>query len=257
MKRYIFHISLAIVLVFATSSSGADILFQAFTGEAPIPNADAEDGGAWSGNNITAGANNFQVVNDHLKLSDNECAKTTKTLLPGIDGSNWVNYTVSMDVWYQDDDAIGIIFRYTGEESFYSFVVCGADGNFNDQWYLGNACAGEGVCFFDSPRFGEPLDSGPNNPVLAQNVPYTMMVRVTGPKIEAFFGPQVPRADILNGATPPKLSEVTDSKYSRGRVGIYVASCPAEFANIMVIGGAGAVDAEDKLTTTWGSIKEY
>ncbi|MFC1715328.1 hypothetical protein ACFL6S_16790 [Candidatus Poribacteria bacterium] len=256
MKHFVILFSF-IVLLFAGIGQlyAADILFQAFSGEAPIPNADAENADAWSDNNVTAGTIAFQVANDHLKEIANECVATTKTLLPGVDGANWVNYTVSMDVWYQDDDAIGIIFRYTNEESFYSFVVAGADTNFNNQWYVGNASAGEGVCFFDSPRFGEPLESGPNNPALAQNIPYTMMVSVTGPKIEVFFGPQIPREDILKGVTPPKLGEVTDSKYGKGKVGIYISSCPAEFANILVMGLPGAVDAEGKLATTWADIK--
>ena len=81
------------------------------------------------------------------------------------------------------------------------------------------------------------------------------MVRATGNKIEVFFGPQIPREDILNGETPPKLAEVTDSKYRRGKVGIYSASCPAEFANILVIGLPGAADADGKLATTWADIK--
>lgn len=147
MKHFELLISVSVLLsLLAIQVYAVEIVFDAFSGEKPIPDEKVQDPEEWAKNSVTPNANTFSVANDRLVQTANECAMSTKTLLPVVDGSNWVNYTVSVDVWYNDDDAVGIIFRYTDEGSFYSFVIAGADENYNNQWYVGDASAGEAVC---------------------------------------------------------------------------------------------------------------
>jgi hypothetical protein len=83
---------------------------------------------------------------------------------------------------------------------------------------------------------------------------YTIAVRVTGSKIELFFGEQ---ADVAAGRMPPKVGEATDSSHKRGTVGFHCASNAVDLANILVFGpgAAQAVDAQDKLAAVWGGLR--
>jgi hypothetical protein len=52
------------------------------------------------------------------------------------------------------------------------------------------------------------------------------------------------------------VGEAEDNKHNKGTAGIHMASVPASFDNIIVAGPGGfAVDARDKLATSWSRIK--
>ena len=82
-----------------------------------------------------------------------------------------------------------------------------------------------------------------------------MAVKVAGSNIELFFGEQV---DVEAGEMPTKVGEFTDSTHRRGTVGLHTASNASDFSNIVVFGpgGAFAMDAQGKLATVWGALKQ-
>jgi hypothetical protein len=60
--------------------------------------------------------------------------------------------------------------------------------------------------------------------------------------------------EVLSGNTPPLLGEVIDSTNSQSAAGIYTASNPTRFTDIVVFGLAFAVELEGKLPTFWGDL---
>ena len=111
MKHVVLVFSCVFVLLFAGQLCADDVLFRAFHENLPpFPDAKVEDPKEWNNNNVSNGANVFDVADGRLQQTSNECALTTKTLLPVVDGANWTDYTISMDVWWKDDDGVAIIF---------------------------------------------------------------------------------------------------------------------------------------------------
>jgi hypothetical protein len=254
MKRLVFFLGLTVALFYATNQLQAQLLFQAFTaGEKPFPNAAVENPDEWNKRNVTAGKNIFQAADGRLKQISNDCATSTKTPFP-VNGDNWTDYTIVLDVWDRDNDSFSILFRYTDENNYYNFTVGASD--FGNTWRIGKATARENDCFDG----GAPsLATGPNGLIIDESgkTAYTMMVRVKGPKIEVFFGPQVPRKEILAGKTPEKLGEAADDAFKKGTAGLHFGSNPADMANILVFGPGGplSVEAKGKLSTVWGALK--
>jgi hypothetical protein len=233
------------------------VLFRAFSKDRPVPDAAVEDEAAWNANAVTA-VTDFAVEGDLLVQSADGCANSTKVPFPGVDGSNWADYTVAVDMSWRSDiadanDALSILFRYTDENSYYNFTIGASD--FGETWYLCTAVAIEIDCFPNPPDAALTLASGPNGLTIVQDASgvYTAAVTVTGGKIEVFFGEQV---DVLGGEMPPKVGEVTDSAYKRGTAGLHMGSCPASYSNMVVLGPGGfAVDARGKLPAVWGVLK--
>jgi hypothetical protein len=247
---------LSLVFLLVTNQSNAQVLFRAFhETQPPIPNKSVENADEWNKNVLTKGANVFQVAAGKLVQSGNECAATSKTPFPGVDGTNWTDYTVVFDVWWKDDDGLGIIFRYTNDTSYYCFITGGTDGHYSNNWFIGKDIFKEKVCFLDAG--GAPIKKGPTGLNVDNSGPYTMMIQVKGSKIEGFFGKQIPQKDILAGKTPPKMGEVDDNSFKKGAAGIGTSTCPSEFANIQVFGPGGplAVNVRDKLATFWSTMK--
>jgi len=244
MKRFLFLLSLAVALFFATSQLNAQILFHADFENTSGPN----DPAAWNANNVTKGKNVFDVSGGRLIQTSNDCANTTKTLFP-VDGSSWTDYTVAIDIWDKDNDAFSILFRYTDENNYYNFTI-GA-GDFGNTWRLGNATARENDCFDGA---APALAQGDNGLTIDESggTAYTAVVKVAGNKIEVFFGEQV---DVKAGQLPPKLDEVTDNSHTQGTAGLHFGSNPAELDNIFVLGPGVAVEPQGKLATAWGRIK--
>jgi hypothetical protein len=229
-------------------------LFRAFVkGDKPIPNAAVEKADEWNKRTVTKGKNSFLVADGKLKQTANDCVNSTKTLFP-VDGTNWRDYTVVLDVWDRDNDSFSILFRYTKPDAYYNFTI-GA-GDFTNRWFLGDSATRENDCFDGA---ASKLGTGPNGLNIDETgkTAYTAMVRVKGSKIEVFFGEQVSKKDILAGKTPPKVGEANDSNHKKGTAGLHFGSNPADLANIYVFGPGGprAVDVKDKLSTLWGRLK--
>jgi hypothetical protein len=194
-----------------------------------------------------------------LIQSADGCGNSTKVPFPVVNGFNWADYTVAVDMSWRSDigdanDALSILFRYTDENSYYNFTVGASD--FSEMWYLCKATAREADCFANPPDAAATLASGPTGVTITQDASgvYTAAVTVTGDRIQVFFGEAV---DVLAGKMPPKLGEVTDRTFARGTVGIHMGSCPASYSNILVLGPGGArpVAAQGKLGTAWGVLK--
>jgi hypothetical protein len=235
------------------------ILFRAFSGKKPIPNAAVEDPAEWNKRNVTAGITQFAVDSGVMTQTADGCGNSTKVPFPGVDGSNWTDYTVAADLSWRSDlgdanDILSILFRYTDENSYYNFTIGASD--FGETWYLCKATAIEADCFPNPPDAALTLASGPTGLTIVQDASgvYTAAVVVAGDKIQVFFGEKV---DVLGGRMPPKLGEVTDSTYMHGTAGLHMGSCPATYGNILVLGpgGSRAVDAQGKLPGTWGTLK--
>jgi hypothetical protein len=227
-------------------------LFRAFSGDKPFPDAAVEDAAEWNKRNITPGKNVFETAGGRLKQTSNGCSESTKTLFP-VNGSNWTDYTVAVDVWDLDNDAFSIVFRYSDPNSYYNFTV-GA-GDFGNTWYLCETTAREEDCFGNPPSADKTLATGPNGLTIDETggTAYTMAVKVAGRKIEVFFGKQV---DVLTGHMPPKLGEANHGTYKKGTVGLHMGSNPAAFANILVLGPGGLpVDIQDRFSVVWGALK--
>ena len=255
MKRAVFLLSFAIVLFATTSFTFAQILFHADFEN----NSGVNDPAKWEKNNVTPGAHLYKLEGGWLTQTADGCDKSTKTLLPA-DGANWGDYTLAVDMRFRGDigdsnDVISIIFRYTAPDAYYNFSIGASQYNF--QWWLVDTHANEAVCFDGPlPPANQTLAMGDHGVQIDDakgKEAYTAVVKVTGNKIEAFFGKQV---DVLAGNLPPKVGEAEDNKHKKGTVGIHMASVPASFDNIIVGGPAGfSVDPKDKLATSWGRIK--
>lgn len=245
------------VLLGVAPLAWGQLLFAAFTGEDPIPNRSVEDPQKWNDNVVTPGILIFDAADGRLKQTADGCGATSKVLFPEVDMTGWSDYTVAFNAWWRDDDGIAIIFRYQGEDRYYSYVAGGADGHYSHSWFLGPAIFKEGVCFLD--QGGNPFDRGPLGLAIDNtgNTGYTMMLRVEGSKMEAYFGELMPLEDILAGKTPPKVGEFEDAEIPDGPAGIGVSTCPSDFANIVVYGPGGplAVDPQGKLPTAWALLK--
>jgi len=247
MKCFAFLLSLFVVLFFATSQLNAQILFHADFEDTSGVNNPA----AWNANNVTAGKNVFTVKGGVLKQTSNECNKSTKTPFP-VDGSGWTDYTVAIDVWDRDNDCFAILFRYTDSGNYYNFAIGASD--FGNTWYLGDSIAREIVCDWPPWDPGTPTITTGHIRAITRGMVYTAAVKVTGNKIELFFGVRV---DTLAGKLPAKIGEATDSTHTKGTAGLYMASNPADFDNIIVYGPKPpfAVEPRGKLATTWVQIK--
>lgn len=204
---------------------------------------------AWEEHRVSD-ALEFSVQDGRLKQTADGSAHSGKALLPT--DASWKNYTVAADVWNRDNDAFGLVFRHTGEDSYYSLLIGGGDSG--NSWSFGKNLAPEGQDFSNTPGLGDILKSGKNaNPVdESGNTAYTIAVKGEGNKIEFFFGEQV---DVLDGEMPPKIGEVTDASFSRGTAGICMSTNPADWDNIIVLSPEAAVVVKDKLAITWASIK--
>ena len=247
MNRFMFLLSLAVVLIFATSQLSTAALFKADFSNASGVN----DPAAWTANNVTAGLNVFahDAASGRLEQTIEGCGNSTKTPFP-VDGSGWADYIVSTDVWFPDNDTISILFRYTDENNYYNFTV-GA-GDFNNEWYLGIATANEAECY-DGAR--PNIATGPLGLTIDETggTAYTLAVIAVGSTIDLFFGEQT---DVEAGQFPPKVGGVTDGTYTSGTAGLHFGSLPCFLDNILVIDALGAaVDSQDKLATTWAELK--
>jgi len=124
MKRFMLPVTFMFSLLALVGYAHAqDILFQAFTGEKPIPNAAAEDVDEWNDRNVTKGLNSFKVTDGRLEQTSNDCAASTKTLFPVDGAESWTDYSVVVDIWWLDDDGVSIVFRYTDEDNYYIFTI--------------------------------------------------------------------------------------------------------------------------------------
>lgn len=251
-RRILLILVCSAMLSFIVSHSNAQILFHADFENNEGPN-DIE---AWE--RVSPDALIFSVEDGVVKQTGNEIAHTTKVLVP-VNGSNWTDYTVAVDRWWRDNDVLGLVFRYTDENAYYSFLV-GA-GDWDNNWCLAKTFGPEesdvGLHFEDGQSADKVLLIGTLEAPIneAGGVAYTMAVNVSGDTIEAFFGTQV---DVLAGDMPPSVGEVTDNSFSKGTAGIYIESCPSDFDNFVVLGSAGsAVNPKGKLAATWASIRVW
>jgi hypothetical protein len=256
MKRFVFLLSFVVVLFFAGSHLSAQTLFYAdFENTSGV-----NDPAAWGANAVSA-VTDFAVADGKMTQSADGCANSTKVPFPVVDGSNWTDYTVAVDMSWRSDlgdanDALSVLFRYTDENSYYNFTVGASD--FSEMWYLCKATAREADCFANPPDEAATLASGETGVTITQDATgiYTAVVVVVGSRIQVFFGEEV---DVMAGEMPPKLGEVTDSTFTQGTAGIHMGSCPGTYDNIIVLGpeGGASVDSPGKLTATWGQLKSY
>jgi hypothetical protein len=255
MKRErLFALIVFVVLILVAGQSNAQILFYADFEDTKGPN-NIDD---WE--RVTPEALDFSVQDGVLKQLANEVVNTTK-VSPPVDGSGWIDYTVAVDLWLRDNDILGLVFRYTDEDHYYSFQIGASD--FGNTWHLNITSAD------DQQDWAEPAWSaqdillqgqlvaplGPLAAPLDQTgaTAYTIAATISGNKIKVFFGPQV---DILAGEMPPELGEVEDDSFSKGTTGLYIATCPSDFDNFIVLGPAGlSVAPKDKLISVWGGLK--
>lgn len=245
--NHLLTIIISVLWLFSLGQSNAQILFHADFEDTKGPN-NIDD---WE--RTTPKALQFEVKDGKLLQTANEVVNTTKTLIP-IDGSRWTDYTVAVDLWTRDNDILGLVFRYTDEDNYYSFQIGGSD--FGNTWHL-NSLSADDQKDWANPAWSNqdillegnlaaPLDQ-------AGGTGYTMAVTISGAKIEVFFGSQV---NLLDEEMPPKLGEVTDKSFDKGTTGLYIATNPSDFDNFIVLGPAGlAVTLTGKLATTWAHIK--
>ena len=235
-----------VMLVLVVGQSNAQILFYAnFENTQGSNNIDD-----WE--RISPDALDFSVKDGILVQAANEVVNTTKTLIP-VASSDWTDYTVAVDIFARDNDVLGLVFRYTDEDNYYSFLLGLSD--FANTWHLNItsadekkdwAGAWEGQNFILEGALGQQLDQ-------TGAIGYTMAVTLSGDNIKVFFGPQI---DVLAGEMPPELGEIADDSFDKGTTGLYIATCPSDFDNFIVFGPDGlAVTPKGKLAAVWGVLR--
>ena len=233
-------------------ASAQTFFFADFEGQKSeaFPNKKVNDEAEWHAQVQRKGLANWIADKGTLRQTQNDCANSTTTLLPDPLGTNenWTDYTVEADFTWEDNDDWAIAFRWTSSKSFYFFAISASE---EAQYFLGKSDDGAGTDAVCIEFGGKSLAVGPREGVIDEGgqTVYTMKVSAIGNEINVYFGEK--------GAVE-LLDTVKDSTYKQGTVGIFNGTVVGTIDNVRVYGKSGpfAVDAQDKLATTWANIKK-
>lgn len=264
MKNFVFLFVFAVVLSFITSHTDAQTMFLADFENTSGSN----DPDAWNAGAQTEGLINFIHVNHagsgrlHQTLNTN--ANTTTVVAPtSADCEDWTDYTVQVTVTYDDNDCWFLVFRYTDADNYYMFSV--EQGAAIARLWRAPAPdapdARNGVPVApDTPMPGVQIQGGAategnlDEPVGTEE--WVVRAVVEGNNIKCYFFPREDIESLDDPAPGPPIIDMDDDSNSNGCVGIRNESIVGTIDDFAVYGPSGlAVDAREKLATTWGNTK--
>ena len=141
----------------------------------------------------------------------------------------WRNYTFTVDVFFNDDDFAGLLFRYQDEENYYRFQLEEDD----DEYHIARMKDGFVTFLVADGPLPEPFS--------AQEW-VTISVDARGNNLEFFYKEQL-------------VETIGDTALDHGSIGLMTSSSPTDFDNVKVEGEPAAVSVSDKLAVSWGYLK--
>ena len=159
------------------------------------------------------------------------------------DKEEWADFMLEVDVVANDNDGMGLVWRWQDRLNHYRYMTM------NDP---GNSPAGRrGPYRLIERRLGD--DGGAELPfyeTLADNTDSYTQGMPQKWKLEAI-------GDTFKFYVDDKLTlEAKDTTYEKGKIGFIVYAQSGVFFDNVVITDLWAVDCQDKLAITWGSIKK-
>ena len=155
--------------------------------------------------------------------------------------TGWEDYTVEAKVRLDEGNWAGVVFRAQSEMEYYVYYL-NVPNNKTELWRHK-----EGA--WDArDKIGELAGS---NITVANNEWFDMRVVVEGNSMKLW----------INGEDQGELKDETGAGYAAGQAGVWAWETAASFDDVKVsgdeiVGGETPVEPQDKLTTTWGRIKQ-
>ena len=153
----------------------------------------------------------------------------------------WEDYTVEAKVRLDEGNWAGVVFRAQSEMEYYVYYL-NVPNNKTELWRHK-----EGA--WDArDKIGELAGT---NVTIANGEWFDMRVVVEGTSMKLW----------INGEDQGELADETDAGYAAGQAGVWAWETAASFDDVKVsgneiVGGETPVEPLDKLTTTWGRIKQ-
>ena len=192
------------------------------------------------------------------------CGASGNTPLPG--NISFTDGIIQLDMSWGDDDSWGVIFRRTDKDKGYLVVFGYNETPAVIVAKLDDGCADVGNCLDQvgcENNDANTLAQVPHG--LGQGLPqdnntvFVGRIEAIGNTIRVWFLPRKDVKDVFadSKALGKPLVEVKDNTHKSGSVGIWHESQGnSKIDNVLVTGGGGfAVDASDKLATSWGDVK--
>ena len=195
---------------------------------------------AWS---FEADADEWAPANGTWSVEDGayQLAKGGRAEHSLIGDTAWDDYTIEAKVRLDDGNWAGIVFRAQSEMEYYVYYLNVPD-NKTELWRHKTGA-------WDArDKIGELAGS---NVTIANGEWFDMRVGVEGDLMRLW----------INGETQGELADETGDGYAAGQAGVWAWETAASFDDFQVSGdiipgSLTPVEAQDKLTTMWGRIKQ-
>lgn len=154
--------------------------------------------------------------------------------------AGWEDYTIAAKVRLDEGNWAGILFRAQSDMEYYVYYL-NVPNNKTELWRHKNGA-------WDArDKIGELPGT---NVTIVNGEWFDMQVAVENTVMKLW----------INGEDQGELADETEAGYPAGKAGVWAWETAASFDDFKVsgdqiIGGATAVNPQDKLTTTWGHIK--
>ena len=194
---------------------------------------------SWS---FDSDADDWEVANGVWSVEDGayKLAKGGRAEHSLVGEAGWADYTVEAKVRLDDGNWAGVVFRAQSEMEYYVYYL-NVPNNKTELWRhkIGGWDARD--------KIGELAGS---NVTIANGEWFDMRVTVDGTSMKLW----------INGEEQGELADTTNAGYAAGQAGVWAWETAASFDDVKVSGDAIAnltpVEPQDKLTTTWGRIKQ-
>jgi len=188
-------------------------------------------------------ADDWKVANGTWSVEDGtyKLAKGGRAEHSLVGEVGWEDYTVEAKVRLDEGNWAGVVFRAQSEMEYYVYYL-NVPNNKTELWRHK-----EGA--WDArDKIGELAGT---NVTIANGEWFDMRVVVEGTSMKLW----------INGEDQGELADETDAGYAAGQAGVWAWETAASFDDVKVsgdeiVGGETPVEPRDKLTTTWGRIKQ-
>ncbi len=195
---------------------------------------------SWS---FEADAADWEVANGDWSVEDGtyKLAKGGRAEHSVIGEVGWEDYTVEAKVRLDEGNWAGVVFRAQSEMEYYVYYL-NVPNNKTELWRHKPSA-------WDSrDKIGELAGV---NVTIANGEWFDMRVTVEGISMKLW----------INGEDQGELADETGDGYAAGQAGVWAWETAASFDDVKVsgdeiVGGETPVEPLDKLTTTWGRIKQ-
>ena len=157
-----------------------------------------------------------------------------------IGDADWEDYTVEAKVRLDEGNWAGVVYRAQSEKEYYVYYL-NVPNNKTELWRHKESA-------WDSrDKIGELQGA---NIKIANGEWFDMRIVVEGTSMKLW----------INGEEQGELKDETGADYPAGQIGVWAWETAASFDDVTVSGDAIAsltpVEPQDKLTTTWGRLKQ-